>query len=103
MPMATTIEKSFQMACTVTDKLKLSSCVLLYPRLCFKLLLASTCLLATFVCQHRRRKILKVGGAEHTVARAARAKIFRPHPFGSNHANFRTIEGAVTEQPGVSR
>ena len=30
---------------------------------------------------HRRRKILSVGGAEHTVVHAARTKFFRPHPL----------------------
>ena len=30
---------------------------------------------------HRRRKILKVGGAEYPIAREARAKILRPRPL----------------------
>ena len=30
---------------------------------------------------HRRRKILKVGGAEYPIARKARAKILRPRPL----------------------
>ena len=31
--------------------------------------------------RHRRRKILKTGGAQYTVARIARAKNFRPRPL----------------------
>ena len=50
------------------------------------------------ILNHRCRKILKVWGVEHTVA-----KIFDHTHFGSNHAHFRTIEVAVTVQPGVSR
>ena len=30
---------------------------------------------------HRRRKILKIGGAQYTIARVARAKNFRPRPL----------------------
>ena len=33
------------------------------------------------VSLHRRRKILKVGGAEYPIAREARAKILRPRPL----------------------
>ena len=34
-----------------------------------------------YIYGHRRRKILKVGGAEYPIAREARAKILRPRPL----------------------
>ena len=40
-----------------------------------------TWLLLSYLMKHRRRKILKVGGAKDTIAREVRAKNFRPRPL----------------------
>ena len=42
---------------------------------CVRVLLISTCM-----SEHRRRKILRVGGAEYPTVREARAKIFTTTP-----------------------
>ena len=52
---------------------------------------------------HRRRKILKVGGAQSVIVRVARAKFLTTPIWGSNHAHFCTIEATVNVQPRVSR
>ena len=52
---------------------------------------------------HRRRKILKVGGAQYVIARAACAKFFDHAHLGSKHAHFCTIEATVNVQPRVSQ
>ena len=45
---------------------------------------------------HRRRKMLKVGGAECTIAREARANFYDHAYFVSNHAHFCTLEAAIS-------
>ena len=45
---------------------------------------------------HRRRKILRVGGAEYPTAREARAKLYGHAHFVLNHVHFGTIEDAIT-------
>ena len=73
-----------------------ASCLLsYYSCLCTFAIINSYCC----TCMHRRRKILKVGGAEDIVARV---KNFDHTHLGSNHAHLCTIKAAVTVQPGVS-